>query len=86
MTIQSVAGPLLQHLEAHLILASPRTLTKSQVTNSDAKMPTSDKIRETAKQEVERVRDIASEGVQSGAYLYPLKVGVLSDACAKAKG
>lgn len=56
------------------------------MTNSDAKMPTSDKIRETAKQEVERVRDIASEGVQSGAYLYPLKVGVLSDACAKAKG
>ncbi|KAK4540602.1 hypothetical protein LTR36_009032 [Oleoguttula mirabilis] len=32
-----------------------------------------DKVKETAKQEVERVRHIAEEGAKSGAYLYPLK-------------
>ena len=33
----------------------------------------SDKIKETAKQEVEQIKKVASEGVRSGAYVYPLK-------------
>ncbi|KAK4495122.1 hypothetical protein PRZ48_013449 [Zasmidium cellare] len=33
----------------------------------------SDRIKETAKQEVEQIKKVASEGVRSGAYVYPLK-------------
>ncbi|KAH9827381.1 outer spore wall protein RRT8-like, partial [Teratosphaeria destructans] len=36
-------------------------------------MSSSEKIKETAKGEVERVRKVAEEGARSGAYLYPLK-------------
>ncbi|KAK3067696.1 hypothetical protein LTR53_015284 [Teratosphaeriaceae sp. CCFEE 6253] len=36
-------------------------------------MSTSAKVKETAQQEVQRVRAIAEEGARSGAYLYPLK-------------
>ncbi|KAF2764414.1 hypothetical protein EJ03DRAFT_28097 [Teratosphaeria nubilosa] len=36
-------------------------------------MSSSEKIKETAKVEVERVRKVAEEGARSGAYLYPLK-------------
>jgi len=32
------------------------------------------KVKETAKEEVERVRHLTEEAVRSGAYLYPLKV------------
>lgn len=32
------------------------------------------KVAETAKAEVERVRQQAAEGAKSGAYLYPIKV------------
>lgn len=32
------------------------------------------KVAETAKAEVERVRQQANEGVRSGAYWYPIKV------------
>ena len=34
------------------------------------------KVTETAKAEVERVRQQAEEGVKSGAYWYPIKVRV----------
>ena len=33
-----------------------------------------DRVKETAKQEATRLRNIAEEGARSGAYLYPLKV------------
>lgn len=32
------------------------------------------KVKETAVQEAERVRNLAEEGVKSGAYIYPIKV------------
>lgn len=37
-------------------------------------MLASDKIRDTARHEAERVGGLASEAARSGAYLYPLKV------------
>ena len=33
------------------------------------------RVKETAKEEVLHVRKLAEDGVKSGAYLYPLKVG-----------
>jgi len=33
-----------------------------------------DKVKETARQEVDRVKGLAEEAAKSGAYLYPLKV------------
>ena len=43
------------------------------------------KVKETVREEVERVRDISSEAVRSGAYLYPIKVKTLvtKNACTK---
>lgn len=32
-----------------------------------------DKLKETAKQEIEQIKNVASEGVRSGAYVYPIK-------------
>lgn len=37
----------------------------------------SERVRETAKEEAERLRALAEEAARSGAYLYPFKV--LSD-------
>lgn len=37
-------------------------------------MPASDKIKETARAEAERVSNLANEAARSGAYLYPLRV------------
>ena len=44
-------------------------------------MSTSAKIKETAQQEAQRVREIAEEGAKSGAYLYPLKVKACACEC-----
>lgn len=33
-----------------------------------------DKVKETAKEEALRVRQLAEDGVKSGAYVYPIKV------------
>ena len=33
-----------------------------------------DRVKETAKDEALRVRQLAEDGVKSGAYIYPLKV------------
>lgn len=39
-------------------------------------MATADKIKQTAKEEVERVKGLTHDAVRSSAYLYPLKVRV----------
>lgn len=33
-----------------------------------------DRVKETAKQEVEEIKKITQDGVRSGAYMYPIKV------------
>jgi len=33
------------------------------------------RVKETAKEEALHVRQLAEDGVKSGAYIYPLKVG-----------
>lgn len=37
-------------------------------------MTTTDKVKQTAKDEVNRVSGLAQEAAKSGAYIYPLKV------------
>jgi len=37
-------------------------------------MPASDKVRETVRQEADRVSGLAQDAARSGAYLYPIKV------------
>lgn len=41
-------------------------------------MTTSDKIKQTAQEEVNRVTDLAKDAVQSSAYLYPIKARRIS--------
>ena len=36
----------------------------------------SEKVKEVAKEEYEQAKVLASDAVRSGAYLYPLKVGI----------
>jgi len=50
--------------------------TKLQTTDmdQDKNNKMSSKIADTAKQEVQHVRQVAEEGAKSGAYLYPFKV------------
>lgn len=35
-----------------------------------------DQLKETAKQELEQIKNVASEGVRSGAYVYPIKASL----------
>ena len=41
-------------------------------------MTAQDKVKETAREELQRVTDLARDAAHSGAYLYPIKVQKLN--------
>jgi hypothetical protein len=47
---------------------------KGHVQNNNDTMTASDKIKETAKQELQNLKIATTEGVKSGAYVYPFRV------------
>ena len=48
---------------------------KNSLSNTYSNTTMSARVKETAKEEALHVRKLAEDGVKSGAYIYPLKVG-----------